>query len=324
MSDQSTDKAADSNADAPVAAPAPNLSELPTGGVPLFAMPPVRAPEGFPPGFEYLASEIHTGPGPALRLMPQGYAFPASAIHPFDPVVLANRAYLTRGYFDEHIVQGFIDRVYGHTLVTYDGLAELSNQVRFCEMEGIEGDYVELGAYKGGCIGIMAMSNLHYGKKPRMIHAFDSFEGLPQPVAQDIDANFNAMFKLTDEQKQGKLETINAVAAGEQYLLELMRKIEYPADKLRIHKGWFQDTVPVAAQEIEKIAVLRLDGDLYESYVVPLAHLYDKVVPGGFIIIDDWIFKGCRDAVTEFFAQRGGMPYLHRVDITVRVIRKPF
>jgi hypothetical protein len=255
--------------------------------------------------------------------LPPGYAFLASVIHPYDPIVKANRNYLTRGYFDEALIQTFIEKIEGYTLVTYDGLCELANIVRYCETAGIPGDYVELGAYKGGCIAMMAMCNLHYGKERRRIHAFDSFEGLPQPVQQDLDPFFDSLYKIDDSQKKGELTAIKAVDAGEEFLQRIMAEVDYPKDKLLIHKGWFQDTVPPAAPSIPDIAVLRLDGDLYESYMVPLQHLYDRVVPGGFIIIDDWIFKGCREAIADFFGPRGGIPYMHLVDITVRVIRKP-
>lgn len=258
------------------------------------------------------------------KTLPPGYAFLAEVIHPYDPIVKANRQYLTRGYFDEGVVQGFIDRIEGYTLVTYDGLCELANEVRFCELNGIEGDYVELGAYKGGCIAMMGLCNMHYGKQRRTIHAFDSFEGLPQPVAKDLDEKFDSIFKVDASKKKGKLEAINEVAAGEEYLNQIVSEINYPKDLIKIHRGWFQNTVPPAVKDIDKIAILRLDGDLYDSYMVPLEHLYDKVVPGGFIIIDDWIFKGCREAISDFFEPRGGIPYIHHVDVTVRVIRKPF
>ncbi len=261
---------------------------------------------------------------PEAHRTPEGWCFPSTVIHPFHPTTKANRKVLRRGYEDEPILCKFLYELEGYTLVTYDGLMELGSQVRHCELNGIEGDYVELGAWRGGCIAMMAMCNLQYGKERRTIHAFDSFEGLPQPLKdKDIDQNFTRSFKVDEAQQEGKMEPINAVAAGESYLHDIVFKMaKYPKENVRIHKGWFQDTVPPAAQEIDKIAILRLDGDLYESYMVPLTHLYDKVVPGGFIIIDDWYFKGCREAVTEFFESRGESPYLHICDSTVRAFRK--
>jgi O-methyltransferase len=78
----------------------------------------------------------------------------------------------------------------------------------------------------------------------------------------------------------------------------------------------------VAAATIKQIAILRLDGDLYESYKIPLQHLFDAVSPGGFVVIDDWILKGCREAVTEFLADRKLAPYLSHVDYSIRYLRR--
>lgn len=243
-------------------------------------------------------------------------------IHPYS-LAASTLANLNRGYIDEYKIKEFIRTIEGFTLATYDGLMELANEVRYCEQNEIEGDYVEIGVYRGGGVAMMALCNLHYGSYRRTIHAFDSFEGLPQPAPKDLDAGFDTVFNLTDEQKQAKLEPVNLVVAKEAFLHEIVfDRVKYPRDLVKIHRGWFQNTIPLVAPKIEKIAILRLDGDFYESYTVPLAHLYDKVVPGGFIVVDDWMFRGCREALSEFFEPRGGMPYLHHSDATVRVIRK--
>ncbi len=81
----------------------------------------------------------------------------------------------------------------------------------------------------------------------------------------------------------------------------LEQRIGYDPAHLIYHKGWFQDTLPIA--DTPEIAVLRLDGDWYASTRVSLKHLYDRVVPGGFVIIDDYgCYDGCRKAVDEFLA----------------------
>jgi O-methyltransferase len=102
----------------------------------------------------------------------------------------------------------------------------------------------------------------------------------------------------------------------------LLNKIGYPANNVKFHVGWFQNTVPESAKSIGKIAILRIDGDLYESYRVALDHLWDHVVPGGFVIFDDWVYKGCRDAVSEFFRERSIKSYISYSDATVRYIQK--
>jgi len=112
--------------------------------------------------------------------------------------------------------------------------------------------------------------------------------------------------------------------ASEEELRELiLGQLEWPEKLLTVHKGWFQKTMPEAAKQIEKISILRLDGDLYDSYKVSLHHLYPRVVQGGFVIIDDWCFEGCRSAVREFFEEQNVHPFVWTGDVTTRCFVKP-
>ena len=78
-------------------------------------------------------------------------------------------------------------------------------------------------------------------------------------------------------------------------------------------KGWFKSTMPLIPTD--KIAILRLDGDMYKSTIIVLNYLFDKVSLGGWIIIDDyWVVPACRSAVTDFFSSRGIAPQLHEID----------
>jgi O-methyltransferase len=86
-------------------------------------------------------------------------------------------------------------------------------------------------------------------------------------------------------------------------------------DKVRFLKGWFRDTLPGAP--IERLALLRLDGDLYESTRDALHALYERVVPGGFVLVDDYgDFAPCRKAIDEFRAQRSIDAPIVKVDWT--------
>jgi O-methyltransferase len=235
---------------------------------------------------------------------------------------IKNAEHLERGYRDEVTIKEFVANVRGHTMVPYDGLATLANQVRHCEESGIQGDYVELGTWKGGCLGIMAMSNLAWGASRRTIHGFDSFAGIPMPRADKDDMAWATTdMRLTASDCDGSLTPAQQLIGPRIDVERLLSKIGYPTDRIRLHEGWFQDTVPQA--NIEKIAILRIDGDLYDSYVVALDHLYDRVVPGGFVIFDDWILEGCRRAVSEFFDRRGLNPFLSHVDQSIRFFQKP-
>ncbi|MEI7782589.1 MAG: TylF/MycF/NovP-related O-methyltransferase, partial [Planctomycetota bacterium] len=95
----------------------------------------------------------------------------------------------------------------------------------------------------------------------------------------------------------------------------LERTIGYDARKIHYHKGWFQVTLPTDASGVGPIAILRLDGDWYASTRICLEHLYDLVVPSGFVIVDDYgTYDGCRRAVDEFIAGRGLDVQLQPVD----------
>ena len=164
----------------------------------------------------------------------------------------------------------------------------------------------ECGVWNGGAIGLMGLADRRFpGHKERTLHLFNSFEGLPQPTARDTD--------VFDGHDAGDVLTPIGACKGERApVVEdfLVNRLGLPKDQLAFHVGWFQDTVPVARSTIGDIAILRLDGDWYKSTKVCIGNLYDRLVPGGFLVIDDYgTFEGCRQAVDEFFSTRGALPH---------------
>jgi hypothetical protein len=104
----------------------------------------------------------------------------------------------------------------------------------------------------------------------------------------------------------------------------LEETIGYDPRYLHYHKGWFQETLPRDSSLIDCIAILRLDGDWYASTKICLEYLYDKVLPGGFVIVDDYgHYAGCRKAVDEFIGQRELTVFLSQVDYTCVYWIKP-
>lgn len=90
-------------------------------------------------------------------------------------------------------------------------------------------------------------------------------------------------------------------------------RFELLDDRVVFLKGWFSDTLPTAP--IERIAVLRLDGDQYSSTMDALVSLYRKVSPGGFVIVDDYhAWPGCKDAVNDFLAKHNLAPHIQEID----------
>lgn len=185
-------------------------------------------------------------------------------------------------FFDTSLVRVF-DLIRPYTMLSGGQLHNAVESVRKVDREKVPGAIVECGVRRGGCAALMGWLS-----PGRRLWMFDSFEGLPQPVPQDgIEANGWA----------GEL------AVPEQDARDILGKLGVTAE---IRKGWFQDTIPAASREIGQIAVLRLDGDFYESTKVCLEYLYDLVPPGGIVIFDDYDrWQGCRIAVDEFMQRRG-------------------
>jgi O-methyltransferase len=174
---------------------------------------------------------------------------------------------------------------------TMIGLKRLDNLHACIETvirDQVPGDLIETGVWRGGaCIFMRAALNA-YGDQTRKIWLADSFEGLPRPDGRyrqdEGDTWWTASHTLAVSLDQVKA---NFSRYG---LLD---------ERVRFLKGWFKDTLPTAP--IERLAILRLDGDMYASTMDALVSLYPKLSCGGFAIIDDygWI-ESCRKAVTDF------------------------
>lgn len=177
-----------------------------------------------------------------------------------------------------------------HTMI---GLHALNN-IQFCMEDilknNIPGDFIETGVWRGGATIFMRAVLKAHNVTDRKVYVADSFQGLPpsNPKKYPADAgyNFNKYDALKISEKQVKLN----FAAYE--LLD---------EQVVFLKGWFKDTLPNAP--IEKLAILRLDGDLYESTMDALKNLYHKVSIGGYIIVDDYMIPCCRKAIEDFRTQ---------------------
>lgn len=165
----------------------------------------------------------------------------------------------------------------------------------------VPGVYVECGVAAGAQIIAMAA-----GAPNKTIYAFDSFEGIPLPSNRD-DQMPGIKFLSEAEQKglpnpgEQVLQSSGATSVSEIDFMNHVKASGVNYDGLIYIKGWFEETLP----KIEKldIAILRLDGDLYNSTYVCLKYLYPKVIKGGLVIIDDWALPGCRQAVQDYFQE---------------------
>jgi hypothetical protein len=177
----------------------------------------------------------------------------------------------------------------------------------------IPGDFVECGVWRGGSAGLMGLALQRFDKSStRNLHLFDSFEGLPQPSINDgaIAAEYSGGVN------SGELVSVFECVAGLSDVQHfIFKQLNLTENRMRFHKGWFQDTLPNLGDKPENIALLRLDGDWYESTKVCLEHLYDRVPKGGIIILDDYFcWEGCKKATDNFRTERGITSEIIRID----------
>jgi len=181
----------------------------------------------------------------------------------------------------------------GDTMV---GLVRLTN-LEYCALSALErnvpGDLVEAGVWRGGAVIFMRAVLRAYGDQDRLVWAADSFQGLPKP---DSDAY--------PQDKGDALWSYAQLAVSVHQVRDNFRRYGLLDDRVRFLEGWFRDTLPDGP--IERISVLRLDGDMYESTMLALDSLYKKVSPGGYVIIDDFgSVPACRRAVEDFRVRQG-------------------
>ena len=182
----------------------------------------------------------------------------------------------------------------------------------------IEGDIVECGVWKGGNL-ILCQKYLNLQNVNIKIHGFDNFEGMVKPKEVDADYRNVPASEMHSLFKKDKNKNSWAYCSLEDINKNINETV--PKHNIKLIKGIVEKTLLEPKNLPDKISILRLDTDFYESTKIELEILYPKLVSGGFLIIDDYgHFKGCRKAVDEYF--KDDLPYLHYVDYSCRVIIK--
>jgi O-methyltransferase len=154
--------------------------------------------------------------------------------------------------------------------------------------DDIPGDLIECGVWRGGATIFMRGLLRAYGDKSRNVWVADSFEGLPPPDAKQFPADAG-----------DKHHTYSQLAIRLENVQDNFRRYNLLDDRVKFLKGWFSDTLATAP--IGKLAVLRADGDMYESTIQILDALYPKLSIGGYCIIDDYsAVPACRQATEDY------------------------
>lgn len=217
-------------------------------------------------------------------------------------------------------IQSFIQHCIKGRALTMVPMARLDN-VQYCVEDVIKnevpGDVIETGVWRGGtAIFIKAVLRTRNAEN-RRVWVADSFEGLPKPDP--------GLFPVEAEAHDTKLmrDVYNHFAVDMEDVKQNFSRFGLLDDGVQFLKGWFKDTLPSAP--IQQLAVARLDGDYYQSTMDSLTNLYDKLSPGGYVIVDDygqddWTY--CRKAVEEFRSERKITEPIVRVDSTCHFWQK--
>lgn len=186
----------------------------------------------------------------------------------------------------------------GYTMVGQRRLDNVQACVEEVLKNEIPGDFIETGAWRGGTTIFMRALLKAYGITDRVVWVADSFEGMPVPksASDGWDLSKVDYVKVSLEKVKSNFERFGMLD-----------------DQVKFLKGWFCETLPKAP--IEKLAILRLDGDLYSSTLDALENLYSKVSRGGYVIVDDYYsWPACRQAVTDYLARNSLQPEIKAVD----------
>jgi O-methyltransferase len=180
-----------------------------------------------------------------------------------------------------------------HTMI---GIPRLDN-IQFCVeqvlRDGIKGDLIETGVWRGGAVIFMRGILEAHGVTDRVVWVADSFQGLPPADLARYPQESPMPFHMYGD-----------LAVSLEQVRDHFNRYGLLDEQVRFLKGWFRDTLPSAP--IKELALMRLDGDMYESTMDGLINLYPKLSPGGFVIVDDYnAVEVCNAAVDTFRSQRG-------------------
>ncbi len=219
-----------------------------------------------------------------------------------------------------------IDRAKPYTLTSIERLCALTDAVRYCTLRELPGAFAECGVWMGGSVLAMILTLQDLGVNDRPIYLYDTFEGMTRPTELDTSRYGGGALQHWDEREQRmnrlfERHVFDPESFHEQAVRDLLLATGYPSGLVEFVRGPVERTIPQLAPD--RLALLRLDTDWYESTRHELEHLYPKVCDAGVLIVDDYgHWDGARRAVDEYFAAHGPVPLLNRIDYSGRIAVK--
>jgi len=191
--------------------------------------------------------------------------------------------------------------IYAQTMIGLQRIRNVRECVETVLADRVPGDLIEAGCWRGGTAIMMRGILKAHGEHNRAVWVADSFQGLPEPDPERFPADAGDLGYRVEELKISVAEVRNNFA---RYGLN--------DQQVRFLEGWFRDTLPTVRDR--RWAVVRLDGDLYESTMDGLTNLYPQLSPGGFLIVDDFGWENCRAAVEDFRREHSITEPIERID----------
>ena len=190
-----------------------------------------------------------------------------------------------------------------HTMIGRERMKNVRSCVEDVIARDIPGDFIETGVWRGGACIFMRGILEAYGIRDRRVWVADSFQGLPRPNRKMYPVDAGDM-----------LHRFKQLAIPKSQVEENFRQYGLLDDQVVFLEGFFKDTLPTAP--IGQLAIVRLDGDMYESTIDGLTNLYSKLSVGGYLIVDDYGLPRCRRAVDEFRSANGITDRIETIDWT--------
>jgi len=204
------------------------------------------------------------------------------------------------------------------TMTSIERIVALIRATKYIAENDIQGDIVECGVWRGGSMMVCAHVLQRLGNTTHTLYLFDTFEGMSVPTVKDKQFDGIPAEQLLS--MAGKGTGIWCHADKHDVMANLL-STGYPADNVRFVEGKIEETIPQTLPE--RICLLRLDTDWYESTKHALIHLYPRLVGHGVLIIDDYgHWRGAREATDAYFQQSKTKPFLNRIDYTGRLLIK--
>lgn len=206
------------------------------------------------------------------------------------------------------------------TMTSPQRVLALCEAVRYVHASGIQGAIVECGVWKGGSMMAVAETLMALGATDRQLFLFDTFEGMTAPSVHDVDYSGKQASALLATSSKDDAQSVWCVAPIDA-VRDALASTGYPEKNIHLVQGMVESTIPEGAPD--RIALLRLDTDWYESTRHELEHLFPRLAVGGVLIIDDYgHWEGARKAVDDYLREHGLRLLLNRVDYSGRMAVK--